>query len=47
MAWLIDPLRQHVYIYKPHEDMVVLENPEVVSGNAVLPGFELKTSDLW
>jgi Uma2 family endonuclease len=47
MAWLIDPLRRQVYIYRPHEEVVVLENPELVSGNAVLPGFELKTSDLW
>jgi Uma2 family endonuclease len=47
LAWLIDPLKRRVYIYAPGPEVVILENPEVVSGNPVLPGFELKTSDLW
>lgn len=39
LGWLIDPLLRQVHIYRPGVPVVVLDNPETVSGDAVLPGF--------
>ena len=47
LGWLIDPLKHRVYVYRPNEELLVLENPEVVSGDPLLPGLELKTDGLW
>ena len=47
LGWLIDPSTRRVYIYRPNEEVVVLENPESVSGEPLLPGFCLKTAELW
>jgi Uma2 family endonuclease len=47
LGWLIDPQKRRVYVYKPDEELVVLEAPEIVSGDPVLPGFELKMERLW
>jgi Uma2 family endonuclease len=47
LGWLIDPSTRRVYIYRPNEEVVVLENPESVSGEPLLPGFSLKTAELW
>jgi Uma2 family endonuclease len=47
MGWLIDPLTRSVHIYRPGQEPFILENPEVVSGDPVLPGFRLEMGDLW
>ena len=47
LGWLIDPSTRRVYIYQPNKEVVVLENPCSVSGELLLPGFELTTTDLW
>jgi Uma2 family endonuclease len=47
MAWLIDPLRKRVYIYRPNRDAEILEDPETVSGDPELPGFKLDVRELW
>jgi len=47
LAWLIDPLKRLVYIYRPNKDVVVVDNPVVVSGEPTLPGFELSMSKFW
>jgi Uma2 family endonuclease len=47
LAWLIDPSTRRVYIYRPDEEVVVLEDPEYVSGEPLLPGFDLITAELW
>lgn len=47
LGWLIDPSRRRVYVYRPDEEVVVLENPESVSGEPLLPGFVLQTATLW
>jgi len=47
LGWLIDPSTRRVYIYRPNEEVVVLENLESVSGEPLLPGFSLKTAELW
>jgi Uma2 family endonuclease len=47
LGWLIDPSTRTVYVYRPDNEVVVLENPERVSGEPLLPGFELTTTRLW
>jgi Uma2 family endonuclease len=47
MGWLIDPLTRRVHVYRPDEEVVILENPEIVSGDPLLSGFELRTAELW
>ncbi len=47
LGWLIDPGERRIYVYRPDEEMVVLDNPESVSGEPLLPGFRLETAGLW
>ncbi len=47
LGWLIDPLKRQVYVYRPNQETVVLENPETVSGDPLLPGFKLNLNELW
>jgi Uma2 family endonuclease len=47
LGWLIDPLKRSVYIYRPDQELVILENPDIVYGDPLLPGFKLKTNELW
>ena len=47
LGWLIDPSKRRVYVYRPNEEVVVLENPKTVSGEPFLPGFTLDVTDLW
>jgi Uma2 family endonuclease len=46
-GWLIDPFKRQVYIYEPNHEVVVLDNPETVSGDPLLPGFTLNLAELW
>ena len=39
LGWLIDPYRRRVYIYRPGVPVTVLDDPETISGDPVLPGF--------
>ena len=39
LGWLIDPCQRRVHIYRPSVDPEVLDDPEVVRGETVLPGF--------
>ncbi len=39
MGWLIDPYRRLVYVYRPGTEAEILEDPETVNGEPVLPGF--------
>lgn len=41
LGWLIDPKSQQVEIYRPEQPVEVLQKPETLSGEAVLPGFVL------
>jgi|ERR1041385_569297 len=47
LGWLIDPSKRQVYVYRPNEEVVVLDNPETVSADPVLPGFKLNLTELW
>ena len=39
LSWLIDPYRRRVYVYLPGVEVEILEDPETISGEPVLPGF--------
>ncbi len=41
LGWLIDPQNQRVEIYRPGQAVEVLQNPDTLSGEAILPGFTL------
>jgi Uma2 family endonuclease len=47
LGWLIDPSTRRVYVSRPNEEVVVLENPQTVSGEPLLAGFTLKVTELW
>jgi Uma2 family endonuclease len=47
LGWLIDPSTRRVYVYRPNEEVVLLENPQSVSGEPLLPGFTLNLTELW
>jgi Uma2 family endonuclease len=41
LGWLIDPQKRQVEIYRLERDVEILEAPETLSGEDVLPGFVL------
>ncbi|NET05054.1 MAG: Uma2 family endonuclease [Symploca sp. SIO2B6] len=41
LGWLIDTKNQRVEIYRPGKDVEILNNPEILLGEDVLPGFAL------
>jgi Uma2 family endonuclease len=41
LGWLIDRLEKKVHIYRPNTPIETLDNPSVISGDPVLPGFVL------
>lgn len=47
LGWLIDPSTRRVYVYRLNSETVVLENPETVSGEPLLTGFQLQMKELW
>lgn len=47
LGWLIDPMDKKVHIYRANGEVEVLDDPETVSGEDVLKGFELKVRDIW
>jgi Uma2 family endonuclease len=47
VGWLIDRKNRQVYIYRPDLPPEVLEQPELVTGDPELPGFELKMAKIW
>jgi len=47
LGWLIDPLDKRVYVYRPGQPVELLDDPAVLSGDPVLPGFVLRVQELW
>ncbi|MBE9193837.1 Uma2 family endonuclease [Synechocystis sp. LEGE 06083] len=41
LGWLIDPQNKRVEIYRPGQAVEVLQNPDTLSGEEILPGFTL------
>jgi len=47
LGWLIDPKTKQIFVYRSNKKTEVLKNPKTVSGENVLPGFELDLSEIW
>ncbi|MDJ0735104.1 MAG: Uma2 family endonuclease [Nostocaceae cyanobacterium] len=47
LGWLLDPQQRRVEIYRPGLAVEVLENPDSLSGEEVLPGFVLSLRRVW
>ncbi len=47
LGWLINPQQRQVEIYRPGLEVEVLDNPTLVSGEGVLPGFVLNLRRVW
>lgn len=47
LGWLINPQDRQVELYRVGQPVQVLQNPEQLSGEDVLPGFILEISFLW
>lgn len=41
LGWLINPKNQQVEIYRPNQDVQILQSPITLSGEDLLPGFVL------
>ena len=47
LGWLINPETRRVHVYRPGTQTEILEQPEAVSGDPVLPGFTLDLREIW
>jgi Uma2 family endonuclease len=47
LGWLINRVSQQVEIYRPNADVELLDQPTTLSGEAILPGFELNLAFIW
>lgn len=47
LAWLIDPQRKVVEVYRPGEEPEVHEQPTSVHGSGPVAGFELVLERIW
>ncbi len=47
LGWLIDPQNQRVEIYRSGKEVEVLEKPDRLSGEDVLPDFTLELRRIW
>lgn len=41
LGWLIDPQSRRVEVYRPGQEVDILDNPASISGDPLLPGFTL------
>jgi Uma2 family endonuclease len=47
LGWLIDPYEKRIYIYRENGEIEILDNPQKVSGENVLQGFELDLAEIF
>ena len=46
LGWLIDPRNRRVTVYRPGQEPELLDNPAILYGEAVMPGFEFRVGAL-
>ena len=46
LGWLLDPRHRRVIIYRPGQEPEILDNPAVLYGEDVMPGFEFRVGEL-
>ncbi len=47
LGWLIDPSERKVYVYRPNEEVEILDDPQQVSGEPLLEKFVLNLKKIW
>ncbi len=47
LAWLIDPERQVVAVYRPGDQPKLLNQPAILEGSGVVAGFKLAMARIW
>jgi Uma2 family endonuclease len=47
LAWLIDPDRRVVEVYRPGQEAEILENVDKITGESPVAGFELDLRRIW
>ncbi|NEP08447.1 MAG: Uma2 family endonuclease [Okeania sp. SIO2G4] len=47
LGWLINRKKRQLEIYRPQQDVEILENSQTVSGENILPGFILDLTLIW
>ncbi len=47
LGWLIDPIDQSVYIYRPNQQPQQLQHPSTLSGETVLQGLKVDLTEVW
>jgi len=47
LGWLINRQQQQVEIYHPNGEVEMLQRPQILSGEDVLPGFVLDLAEIW
>jgi Uma2 family endonuclease len=47
LGWLIHTKTKQVFIYRPDQEVEILDSPMKVSGEGVLEGFELDMNEIW
>jgi Uma2 family endonuclease len=47
LGWLIDPRQFKVHVYRPGRPPEILEKPDSISADPVLPGFTLNLAEVW
>ena len=47
LAWMIDPFARTVSLYRSGSPVDVLEEPELLEADTVVPGFRLTMAKLW
>jgi Uma2 family endonuclease len=47
LGWLIDRKQRQIFIYRPNIQVEILDNPQTISGEPLLPGLVLDLSPVW
>ena len=47
LGWLINRKDKQVEIYRPNQDIEILDYPQSLSGENILPGFILDIKPIW
>lgn len=47
LGWLLNPQSKQVEVYRAGQSKEILENPKMLSGDRVLPGFALDLRRVW
>ncbi len=47
LGWLLNREAKQVEVYRPRQAIKVLQAPETLSGEVVLPGFTLNLAQIW